>query len=102
MLLLQEEVHQQALFFLDLVADVRGDIWDHPIHEDTQEHHEVLPKRKEKGCEERPSPVGQSEGLSSGAGSVMPWWQWWRAQIQGQDTSVFLWLFCLLAGGLNQ
>lgn len=47
-LLFQEEVHQQALFFLDLVADVRGDIWDHPVYEDAQEHHQVLPKARER------------------------------------------------------
>lgn len=49
MLLFQEEVHQQALLFLDLVADVRGDVWNHPVHKDTQEHHEVLPKARERG-----------------------------------------------------
>lgn len=53
MLLLQEEVHQQALLFLDLVADVRGDIWDHPVHKDTQEHHKVLSKVRDKGRERR-------------------------------------------------
>lgn len=47
-LLFQEEVHQQALFFLNLVADVRGDIWDHPVYEDAQEHHQVLPKARER------------------------------------------------------
>lgn len=39
MLLLQKEVYQQALLFLDLVADVSGDIRNHPVHQDTQEHH---------------------------------------------------------------
>lgn len=48
MLLFQEEVHQQALFFLDLVTDVCGDVWDHPVHEDTQEHHKVLPQAREE------------------------------------------------------
>ena len=41
-LLFQEEVHKQALLPLDLLADVRGDVRDHPVHEDTQEHHQVL------------------------------------------------------------
>lgn len=53
MLLFQEEVHQQTLLFLDLVADVRRDIWDHPVHEDAQEHHEVLPKARDMGRERR-------------------------------------------------
>lgn len=49
MLLFQEEVHQQALLFFDLVTDVRGDVWDHPVHEDTQEHHKVLLKARDSG-----------------------------------------------------
>lgn len=79
MLLFQEEVHQQALLFLDLVADVRGDIWDHPVHEDAQEHHKVLSKVRDRGRERRlglGTPVYhslstlacQSDRLSSGAG----------------------------------
>lgn len=53
MLLFQEEVHQQAFLFLDLVTDVCGDIWDHPVHEDTQEHHKVLSKVRDRGREGR-------------------------------------------------
>ena len=65
-LLFQEEVHKQALLPLDLVADVCGDVRDHPVHEDTQEHHQVLGELREGVRGEAPA-----GGFRPGVGG---WW----------------------------
>lgn len=41
-LLLHEELHDQRLLLLQLLADVLGDVWDQPVDEVAHQHHRVL------------------------------------------------------------
>lgn len=99
MLLFQEEVHKQALLPLDLVTDVGGDVRDHPIHKDAQEHHQVLGE-PEGGGERRGWAGGLhcpgAGGLGSGEGTGP------RPGEGEQGASGFLWLLGQLAGDLSQ
>lgn len=41
-LFLQEEVNKHSLLLFDLFTDVLGDVRDHPVNQNTKEHHQVL------------------------------------------------------------
>lgn len=41
-LFLQEEVNKHGLLLFDLFTDVLGNVRDHPVNQNTEEHHQVL------------------------------------------------------------
>lgn len=48
MFFLQEEVNEHTLLLFNLFTDVLGDVRNHPVHQNTEEHHQVLQTQQQR------------------------------------------------------